>query len=38
MVEVMGDYFLKPENKYASLESLSGTLFHWCESPLKNYL
>lgn len=25
MVEVMQDYFAKPENNYASLESLSGT-------------
>lgn len=35
MVEVMQHYFTKPENNYASLEFLSGTLFHWCGSLLK---
>ena len=32
MVEVMQDYFAKPESNYAPLESLSRTLFHWCGS------
>ena len=42
MVEVMQDYFAKPEKNYASLEFLSWTRFHWCGSLLKkiifNYL